>query len=49
MSRTVATISQHLGLLELRNRKWFVQSCSAVSGDGLYEGFDWLANTLTQR
>ena len=45
----VATITQQLGLMETRNRKWFVQACSAVSGDGLHEGFDWLANAITQR
>jgi len=46
---SVATITQQLGLMETRNRKWFVQACSAVSGDGLHEGFDWLANAITQR
>lgn len=31
-----------------RNRKWFVQGCSAASpnADGLYEGLDWLAGHL---
>lgn len=33
-----------------RSRPWQVQGAIAVgSGDGLYEGLDWLANTLQQR
>merc|ERR1712194_477625 len=27
-------------------RKWFVQPACAPSGDGLYEGLDWLASVL---
>ncbi|KAF2068713.1 hypothetical protein CYY_009965 [Polysphondylium violaceum] len=28
------------------NRKWFIQGTSAGSGDGLYEGLDWLSNNI---
>ena len=35
-----------LELQTLRHRKWFIQSTSAPSGDGLYEGLDWLSRTL---
>eukprot|EP00760_Papus_ankaliazontas_P020137 PhM_4_TR18191/c0_g1_i1/m.30055/K07937/ARF1; ADP-ribosylation factor 1 len=27
-------------------RQWFAQGCSAVTGDGLYEGLDWLSGHL---
>jgi len=27
----------------------FVQGASAPTGDGLYEGLDWLSNTLSKR
>ncbi|XP_030830811.1 ADP-ribosylation factor 1 [Strongylocentrotus purpuratus] len=27
-------------------RKWYIQATCATSGDGLYEGLDWLANIL---
>jgi len=30
----------------LRNHKWFVQSSCATSGDGLFEGLDWLETTI---
>jgi ADP-ribosylation factor protein 1 len=36
------------GALELKSlrQKWWVQPCSAVTGQGLYEGLDWLATQL---
>jgi small GTP-binding protein len=30
----------------LANHEWSVQGCSAGSGEGLYEGLDWLSNAL---
>ena len=29
-----------------RNRKWWVQGCTATTGNGLYEGLDWVATNL---
>lgn len=43
---TVAELTDKLGLHTLRGRKWYVQAACAASGDGLYEGLDWLSNTL---
>jgi len=31
------------------SRPWHVQGCQAVTGDGLYEGLDWLSATLKSR
>eukprot|EP01063_Lacrimia_lanifica_P038251 TRINITY_DN8083_c0_g3_i2.p1 TRINITY_DN8083_c0_g3~~TRINITY_DN8083_c0_g3_i2.p1 ORF type:complete len:187 (+),score=56.24 TRINITY_DN8083_c0_g3_i2:42-602(+) len=31
---------------QVGRRNWFVQGCSAVEGNGLYEGLDWLAANL---
>ena len=45
----VQEVTERLGLNKLRNRQWFVQGCSAPTGDGLYEGLDWLSNTLSKR
>ena len=44
---TVAEVSDKLALHELKGRKWLIQSSCAISGDGLFEGFDWLSNTLS--
>lgn len=41
-----AEITDKLGLHSLRNRNWFIQATCATSGDGLYEGLDWLSNQL---
>merc|ERR1712193_76650 len=41
-----AEITDKLGLHSLRNRTWYIQSTCATSGDGLYEGLEWLATTL---
>ena len=44
----VAEITDELDLHLLCERKWYVQATCATSGDGLYEGLDWLANELTK-
>jgi small GTP-binding protein len=43
-----AEITDKLGLHALRNRNWYIQATCATSGDGLYEGLDWLSNQLKQ-
>jgi len=35
---SIAEITDKLGLHSLRNKKWYIQSTCATSGDGLYEG-----------
>ncbi|CAH3146552.1 unnamed protein product [Porites evermanni] len=44
-----AEITDKLGLHSLRNRLWYIQATCATSGDGLYEGLDWLSNELKKR
>ncbi|XMA10098.1 hypothetical protein WAI453_002889 [Rhynchosporium graminicola] len=41
-----AEITDKLGLHSLRQRAWYIQSTCATSGDGLYEGLEWLAQSL---
>ena len=41
-----AEVCESLGLPQLKGRKWHVQSSVAIKGEGLYEGLDWLCNTL---
>jgi ADP-ribosylation factor protein 1 len=48
-SMTGAEVSQKLGLQNMRQRKWFIQSACATSGVGLYEGLDWLSRTLSSK
>ena len=42
----VTAIGSKLGLDKARDRKWRVHPCCAATGEGLYEGFDWLAENL---
>jgi len=46
-SMTAAEVTEKLGLHTLRNRQWFIQSACATTGDGLYEGLDWLSRVLS--
>ena len=45
---SAAEIAERMGLAELRGRRWHVQSAVATQGLGLYEGLDWLSDTLKQ-
>ncbi|KAH3732696.1 ADP-ribosylation factor 1 [Pelomyxa schiedti] len=45
---TVSELTDKLGMHTLRNRKWFIQATCATSGDGLYEGLDWLSHNLSR-
>ena len=42
-------VTEKLGLNQLKGRKWYIQGCCATTGDGLYEGLDWLSNTLNKK
>lgn len=44
---TAAEITNKLGLNSM-HRKWYIQPACATTGDGLYEGLDWLSHTLTK-
>ena len=43
---TVSYISKQLELDKIKNRKWYIQASNANSGDGIYEGFEWLSKNL---
>jgi len=45
----VQEVTERLGLNKLRNRQWYIQGTSAPTGDGLYEGLDWLSATLSKK
>ncbi|XP_042353233.1 ADP-ribosylation factor 1 [Plectropomus leopardus] len=41
-----ADLTDKLGLHNFRNKTWYIQATCATSGDGLYEGLDWLSSQL---
>ncbi|KAF9200091.1 Arf GTPase arl1, partial [Haplosporangium sp. Z 27] len=43
---TQAEVSDALGLSTLMNRQWSIHKTSAVKGEGLTEGLDWLINIM---
>ncbi|KAH7704543.1 ADP-ribosylation factor 1-like 2-like protein [Aphelenchoides avenae] len=44
-----AEVTDALGLPEMRGREWYIQATRATTGEGLYEGLDWLSNQLKNR
>merc|ERR1712190_508223 len=46
---TAAEVTEKLGLPNMRNRRWFIQSARATTGDGLYEGLDWMSRALSSK
>ncbi|XP_065829664.1 ADP-ribosylation factor 1-like [Oscarella lobularis] len=45
-SMTVDEVTEKLDLKSITSHSWHIQGAVAVSGDGLYEGLDWLCNQL---
>ncbi|KAK4433195.1 ADP-ribosylation factor 2 [Sesamum alatum] len=46
---TPMEICDGLGLNDLKERKWHIERTCAIKGEGLYEGLDWLSNTLKEQ
>ncbi len=44
-----AQISEAMSLHDIKTRPWAIFKTSAIKGDGLFEGLDWLVNTLKTR
>ncbi|KAL0078562.1 ADP-ribosylation factor [Phycomyces blakesleeanus] len=44
-----AEVTDKLGLHSLRNRHWYIQTSRATSGNGLYEGLEWLSDNLKRK
>lgn len=43
---SLSEISTELKLDKLIDRKWTLQMCSGLSGEGIYEGLEWLSNNI---
>ena len=44
-----AAVAEGLGLPEVKSRDWAIFKASAVKGEGLFEGLDWLSTMLKSR
>eukprot|EP00992_Anisonema_acinus_P009097 TRINITY_DN5283_c0_g1_i1.p1 TRINITY_DN5283_c0_g1~~TRINITY_DN5283_c0_g1_i1.p1 ORF type:complete len:197 (+),score=65.91 TRINITY_DN5283_c0_g1_i1:45-593(+) len=45
-SMSTEEVTEKLGLHDYRGRHWFVQGACATSGEGLYEGLEWLSANI---
>jgi ADP-ribosylation factor 1/2 len=45
---SASVLAEKLALNQMNN-KWYIQACCATSGQGLYEGLDWLGTALNTR
>merc|ERR1712057_2496 len=46
---SAAEITEKLELHSLRQRNWYIESTCATSGEGLYEGLDWLSAQMAKK
>jgi len=46
---TAAAVTENIGLHNFQHRRLYIQSACATTGDGLYEGLDWLSRTLSSK
>ncbi|KAK9318232.1 ADP-ribosylation factor family-domain-containing protein [Lipomyces starkeyi] len=45
---TAPEVSQTLGLVGMKDRSWSIVACSAIKGEGLTEGLDWLVEVIKE-
>lgn len=45
---SVTEMMEHLRLITCKSRPWFIQPSCAKSGDGIYEGIDWLSKECSK-
>ncbi|XP_047005212.1 ADP-ribosylation factor 4-like [Schistocerca americana] len=46
---SVVAVKDMLRLDSVQHRKWYIQGTCAVTGSGLYEGLDWLADHISNK
>ncbi|KAJ5073723.1 adp-ribosylation factor 1 [Anaeramoeba ignava] len=46
---TPSEISDSLGLNDIKDREWSIMKASALKGEGIQDGFKWLAKTLKDK
>mmetsp|Transcript_82537 Transcript_82537/g.209911 ORF Transcript_82537/g.209911 Transcript_82537/m.209911 type:complete len:215 (-) Transcript_82537:228-872(-) len=47
--RNAGEIAQDLSLHTIRTHEWQIQSCCALTGEGLQEGLEWIATRIRSR
>jgi ADP-ribosylation factor protein 1 len=50
MAASVSKVAEAMRLTSLpHNIKWRIESTNAVTGEGIYEGLDWLSQNLPNK
>ncbi|KAK8381552.1 hypothetical protein O3P69_018565 [Scylla paramamosain] len=48
-SMSAAEISRLLNLTSVKKHRWQIQGCCALTGEGLYQGLEWIGSTLKSK
>ena len=48
-AKSVQEVADALELTSISKRVWYIQACSASTGDGIRDGLDWLAEKLVKK
>ncbi|KAF2882693.1 hypothetical protein ILUMI_23478 [Ignelater luminosus] len=48
-SMTASEISRQLDLTSIKKQQWHIQSCCALTGEGLYQGLEWIVSRLKKK
>lgn len=48
-ARSAGDLAEDLSLHTIRTHEWHIQSCSALTGEGLQEGLSWVASRIRSR
>ena len=48
-AKSVQEVADALELTSMEKRVWYIQACSASTGEGIRDGLDWLAAKLAAR
>ena len=46
---TTEEITEKLELCSIRGRNWLIQGCSAIHGEGLFEGLEWISTAIYEK
>ena len=46
---TTSEVTDKLGLYKHKRREWFIQSTCGVTGEGIVDGLEWLAENLKKK
>lgn len=46
---SASEVAEKIKLVELENRTWQIQACSAIKGDGVKDGMNWACKNIAKK